>query len=100
MAQSAAFNVEAVTTKLGKDFVAFYKKKTGNDLHPSTALGAETYFILTDAMQRAGSSKRSEVRKAIASTKNFQAISGNIDIGEDGNAVKSLVINQVFGGQP
>ena len=93
------FNVEAVTTKLGKDFVAFYKKKTGKDPDAFTALGADAYFILMDAIQRAGSTKGPEVRKALASTKDFQAISGSINIGEDGNAVKSVVINQVKDGK-
>jgi len=86
-------------TKLGKDFVAFYKKKTGKDPDAFTALGADAYFILMDAMQRAGTTKGSEVRQALASTKNFQGISGNINIGEDGNAVKSVVINQVKDGK-
>jgi branched-chain amino acid transport system substrate-binding protein len=93
------FNVDAVTTKLGKEFVAFYKKKTNKDPDAFTALGADAYFILIDAINRAGTTKGSEVRKALASTKNFQGISGNISIGEDGNAVKSVVINQVKDGK-
>jgi len=93
------FNADAVTTKLGKDFVAFYKKKANKEPDAFTALGADAYFILMDAIQRAGTTKGSEVRKALASTKNFQGISGNINIGEDGNAVKSVVINQVKDGK-
>jgi branched-chain amino acid transport system substrate-binding protein len=93
------FNADAVTTKLGKEFVAFYKKKTNKDPDAFSALGADAYFILIDAINRAGTTKGPEVRKALASTKNFQGISGNISIGEDGNAVKSVVINQVKNGK-
>jgi branched-chain amino acid transport system substrate-binding protein len=93
------FNVDAVTTKLGKEFVEFYKKENKKDPDAFTALGADAYFILIDAIHRAGSTNGPKVRDALAHTKNFQGISGNISIGEDGNAVKSVVINEVKNGK-
>jgi len=93
------FNVEAVTTKLGKDFVSVFEQKYGKEVDAFGALGADAYFILIDAIRRAGTTTGPEVRKALATTRDFQGVSGNINIGEDGNAVKSVVINQVKDGK-
>ncbi|MBW1979866.1 MAG: ABC transporter substrate-binding protein [Deltaproteobacteria bacterium] len=96
---TAHFNVEAVTTKLGRDFVAYYQKKYNKEADAFGALGADAYFILLDAIKRAGTTDGPKVRATLASTKNFQGVSGNINIGEDGNAVKSVVINKVKNGK-
>ena len=63
------------------------------------ALGADAYFLLLDAIQRANSTDGTKIRDALAETKNFQAISGTINMGDNGNAVKSMVINKVEGGK-
>jgi branched-chain amino acid transport system substrate-binding protein len=92
--------VKAATTALAKDFIARfdkkYPKKEPNAFH---ALGADAYFVLLDAITRAKSTKGEAIRAALATTKNFQAISGKLSIGEDGNAVKPMVINVVKGGK-
>jgi branched-chain amino acid transport system substrate-binding protein len=94
------FNAKAATTKLAKDFIARferkYEKKEPNAFH---ALGADAYFVLLDAISRAKSTKGEAIRATLASTKNFEAISGKLSIGEDGNAVKPMVINIVKNGK-
>jgi branched-chain amino acid transport system substrate-binding protein len=94
------FNAKAVTTKLARDFIARfekkYEKKEPNAFH---ALGADAYFVLLDAISRAKSTKGEAIRAALATTKNFEAISGKLSIGEDGNAVKPMVINVVKDGK-
>ncbi len=62
-------------------------------------MGADAYFVLYDAMRRAESVEGPKVREALASTKDFEGVSGKITLGDDGNAVKSVVINQVKGGK-
>jgi branched-chain amino acid transport system substrate-binding protein len=94
------FNAKAATTKLATEFLTRFSKRYGekepNGFH---ALAADAYFVLQDAMTRAGSTKGEAVRAALASTKNFEAISGKLSIGEDGNAVKPMVINVVRNGR-
>ena len=43
--------------------------------------------------------KGENIRAALATTKDFSAISGKLSIGEDGNAVKPMVINVVKNGK-
>ena len=94
------FNVKAATTALAKDFIArFVKKYPNKEPNAFHALGADAYFVLLDAITRAKSTKGEAIRAALATTKNFPAISGKLSIGEDGNAVKPMVINVVKGGK-
>jgi branched-chain amino acid transport system substrate-binding protein len=91
------FEKEAASTPLAKQFIPYYEKKYGK-VGTFDVMGADAYFVLADAIERAKSTDGAKVRAALASTKNFKGISGLINIGEDGNAVKSLVIVQVRGG--
>lgn len=94
------FHVKASTTKLAKDWIArFQKKYPGKEPNAFHALGADAYFVLLDAITRAKSTKGADIRKFLAATKNFEAISGKLSIGEDGNAVKPMVINLVKNGK-
>jgi branched-chain amino acid transport system substrate-binding protein len=52
-----------------------------------------------DALSRAKSTRGEAVREALAETKDFGAVSGKLSIGEDGNAVKPMVINVVKEGK-
>jgi branched-chain amino acid transport system substrate-binding protein len=94
------FNARAATTKLAREFIARFEKKFGkkepNAFH---ALAADAYFVLLDALSRAKSIQGEAIRVALAATKNFDAISGRLSIGEDGNAVKPMVINVVKNGK-
>ena len=94
------FNAKAATTKLAKDFIAQFEKKYPNkEPNAFHALGADAYFVLLDAITRAKSTKGEAIRAALATTEKFEAISGKLSIGEDGNAVKPMVINVVKGGK-
>ncbi len=93
------FHPQAATTQLAKDFMDRFKKKSNTDPNAFTALGADAYFVLLDAIGRAKSTKGEQIRAALAKTKNFEAISGKLSIGEDGNAVKPMVINAVKDGK-
>jgi len=93
------FHIKAATTKLAKDFVPRFQKKYNAEPNAFHALGADAYFILLDAIARAKSTKGEAIRAALATTKNFEGISGKISIGEDGNAVKPMVIMQVKNGK-
>jgi len=93
------FSLEAVSTNLGKRFVAKFKKKYARDADGFGALGADAYFILIDAIKRANSSDGSKIAAALANTRTFFGVSGTIKIDEDHNTLKSLVINKLENGE-
>ena len=55
--------------------------------------------ILADAMKRAGSTDGAKVRDAIAATKDFPGVTGQITIDEERNAVKPAVVAEGRGRQ-
>jgi branched-chain amino acid transport system substrate-binding protein len=93
------FHKEAATTERAKEYIKRYEEKFKKEAGAFDALGADAYFLLVDAIKRAGSTDGAKVRDALADTKSFQGISGTITMGEEGNPVKSMVINKVEGGK-
>ena len=93
------FSLEAITTSVGKKFVAKFKERYKRDADAFGSLGADAYFILTRAIKRAKSTEGSKIRTALVETKNFEGVTGSIKIEEDGSTVKSLVINRVKEGK-
>lgn len=96
---SAHFHEDMVDTERGKKFLQVFKKETGKELDSFGAMGADAYFVLMDAIKRAGSTDPQKIRNALVQTKDFEGVSGRISLKEDGNAVKAIVINQVKGGK-
>ena len=93
------FHKDAATTDRAKTFVRLFHEKYGKDADGFHALGGDSYFLLIDAIRRAGSTDGTQIRDALATTKDFQGVSGIITMGEDGNPVKSMVINKVKDGR-
>jgi branched-chain amino acid transport system substrate-binding protein len=62
-------------------------------------MGADAYFIILDAIRRAGSSDPVKIRDALAATKDFEGVSGKISLKPDGNAIKAMVVNKVENGR-
>jgi branched-chain amino acid transport system substrate-binding protein len=62
------------------------------------ALGYDSAMILADAMKRAGTTDGDKVRDALAATKNYAAVTGNITIDANRNASKPAVILQIKNG--
>jgi branched-chain amino acid transport system substrate-binding protein len=79
-------------------FVADYKAKYNETPDALAGLGFDTANILFDAIKRANSTDGAKIRDAIASTKDFAGITGNITIDKDRNAVKPAVVLQVKNG--
>ena len=80
-------------------FVTDYKAKYNQLPDALAALAYDAARILADAMTRAGSTDGEKVRDAIASTKDFPGVTGNISINQERNAVKSAVIVKVENGK-
>ena len=80
-------------------FVNDYKAKYNQLPDALAALAYDAARILADAMQRAGTTDGEKVRDAIASTKDFDGVTGRITINEERNAVKTAVIVKVENGK-
>lgn len=93
------FHKQAASTERAKEYIKRYEEKFKKEAGAFDALGADAYFLLVDAIKRAGSTDGTKIRDALAATKDFQAVSGTITMGDEGNPVKSMVINKVEGGK-
>ena len=90
----------AFATDLSKKFVADYQKRFAGKLPDAmAALGYDSAMLLADAMKRAGTTDGAKVRDALAATKDFPAVAGNITINEKRDAVKAAVILKIEGGK-
>jgi branched-chain amino acid transport system substrate-binding protein len=88
-----------VSNERGKKFMELYEKEFHKGLDAFTAMGADAYFIVLDAARRAGSADPVKIRDALASTKEFEGVSGKITMKPDGNAIKAMVVNKVQNGK-
>ncbi len=93
------FHKQAATTDRAKEYIKRYEEKNKKEADAFGALGADAYFLLIDAIKRAGSTDGAKIRDALAATKDFKGVSGTITMGENGNPIKSMVINKVQGGK-
>ncbi len=75
-----------------QDFIEAYRAEFGSTPDGLAALGYDAAKILFDAMKRAGSVDHKALRDAIAATKNFPGVTGDITINADRDAVKSAVV--------
>ena len=82
-----------------QQFVAAYSRRFHDSKPDSNAsLGYDSALVLADAIRRAGTTEHKALRDAIASTKNFDAVTGRITINEKRDASKNAVIIQVHNG--
>ncbi len=93
------FHKSAATTERAKEYIKRYEEKYKKEADAFGALGADAYFLLVDAIKRAETTEGPKVRDALAATKDFQGVSGVITMGENGNPIKSVVINKVEDGK-
>lgn len=82
------------------DFVRRYEERFGAKPDSLAALGYDSAKVLVDAIKRAGSTDGPALRDAIAATKNFPGVTGNITLGPDRNPIgKKLVVLEIKDGQ-
>lgn len=80
-------------------FIADYKAAYGQAPDALAALGYDAMKVAADAFARAKSASGPDLRDAIASTKDFDGITGKITINADRNAVKPAVVVQIENGK-
>lgn len=83
-----------------QNFIAAYKKAyNGKVPDAMAALGYDVAKILADAIKRAGTTDPEKLKDAIAQTKDFPGVTGNITLDADRNATKPAVVLQITGKQ-
>jgi branched-chain amino acid transport system substrate-binding protein len=80
-------------------FVEDYRKRFKKTPDALAAVAYDAAYILSDAIKRAGSPDRAKLRDALAATKNFEGVTGNISMDKNRDAVKPLVVLKVNGKQ-
>jgi branched-chain amino acid transport system substrate-binding protein len=80
-------------------FVQAYRNKYGVAPDALSALWYDGAGLLADAIRRAGSTDPSKIRDALAATKDFPGVTGNITLDEQRNASKPGVILTIENGK-
>lgn len=80
-------------------FVADYRKRYNQTPDALAALGYDAARILADAITRAGATSGDRIRDALAATKSFQGVTGQITINAERNAVKPAVVLKIENGK-
>jgi branched-chain amino acid transport system substrate-binding protein len=81
-------------------FVQTYRAKYAALPDALAALWYDGARLLSQAVQRAGSTEAAKIRDALAETRDFEGVTGRISIDENRNAAKSGVILKIENGEP
>jgi branched-chain amino acid transport system substrate-binding protein len=81
-----------------QQFVATYKERYHSPPDALAALWYDGMRLVADSIRRADSDSPEKIRDAIAQTKGFAGVTGNISLDDQGNATKSGVIVAIQGG--
>jgi branched-chain amino acid transport system substrate-binding protein len=80
-----------------REFIASFKKEFGTVPDGLAAMGYDAAKVLFDSMNRAKSLDPTDIKDAIASTKDYPAVTGSITIDAQRNATKPAVVVRVDG---
>ncbi|AJC85028.1 ABC transporter substrate-binding protein [Campylobacter peloridis] len=92
-----SFDYHNPPTQLSKDFIlAYEKEKQSKEVPNFSAMGADAYFVIFEAMQKCINDFNTEcINNNIHSTSKFEGVSGVISIDKSGNATRSIVIKSI-----
>lgn len=80
-------------------FVADYKARFNEVPDALAGLAYDSAMVLADAIRRAGTTDGPALRDAIAATKDFAGVTGNITLDENRNASKPAVVLEIKDGK-
>jgi branched-chain amino acid transport system substrate-binding protein len=81
-----------------RDFVSRYTKVY--EVSDFTATAYDAAMILFDAIKRASKIDHEAIRNALASTRNYEGVSGDITFKKTGDPIKQVVVMEIFNGRP
>jgi branched-chain amino acid transport system substrate-binding protein len=96
---TAHFHRDQAATPLARDFRKAYEDQHKKELGAFTALGADSYFLLMNAITHANSLDGTKIAQTLAETKGFPGVSGAITMGPDHDPMKGVVIIKVEKGK-
>jgi len=79
-------------------FVQLFREKYGESPNAVSVLTYDSYNLMLDAIERAGSLDPSAIRDALAATVDFPGAGGSITIDENGDAVKPAILVKIADG--
>lgn len=85
--------------KRTSEFVEKYRQKTGRPPSIFAASAYDAFMVLGSAIKSAGSTKPSEVRRAMMSVDMFNGVAGKFSIGEDREAARKAYLLKVTAGE-
>ncbi|MDR1831412.1 MAG: ABC transporter substrate-binding protein [Fusobacteriaceae bacterium] len=91
----------SAATAEAKKFVPGFKGFLGgkDPIIPAVAaLGYDAYFVILDAIKRAGSTDGEAIRKALTETKGLEGVTGSFQFDENGDAQKDFAVIKVIKG--
>ncbi|NLH46207.1 MAG: ABC transporter substrate-binding protein [Acholeplasmataceae bacterium] len=80
-------------------FVEAYKKEYGQTPDSMAAMGYDAAKLLVDAIKRANSTDANKIKEALAATKNFSSVSGEMSLNDRHDAVRGVVIIELKNGK-
>lgn len=86
-------------TQVVQEFLARYKAKYNEVPDCYAFLGYDAAMILFDAIKRANSTERAKIRNALAETKDFKGVTGNITMDKERNPIKPCIIVEIKNGE-
>ncbi|HON33277.1 MAG TPA: ABC transporter substrate-binding protein [Synergistales bacterium] len=84
---------------VARRFTDNWLAKRSDDPNVNAALGYDSYMILADAIERAGSTDPEAITAALAATKDFEGVTGLTTINETHDAEKPIGIVQIKDGK-
>ncbi|EHD1950183.1 ABC transporter substrate-binding protein [Campylobacter coli] len=96
-----SFDSSNPSTARGKTFINEYKKIKGNANLPAfSAMGADAYYVMLNAMNACQNTLTSEcINEKIHQTSNYEGVGGIISIDASGNAIRPVVIKEIQDGK-
>ena len=90
---------EESETPAVQEFISAYEAKFGKKPDTFAALGYDASNLLIDAIERAGSTDPGAIKDALASTQDFDGITGTFSIDENHNPIKPAIMIKLENGQ-
>ncbi|SFL59659.1 amino acid/amide ABC transporter substrate-binding protein, HAAT family [Pelosinus propionicus DSM 13327] len=87
------------TNPASQAFVEAYKKEYGQPPDSMAAMGYDAVYLLVDAIKRANSEESAKIREALAATKDFKSVSGNMNLSSTHDAIRGVVIIEMKDGK-
>ncbi|MCE7315867.1 ABC transporter substrate-binding protein [Campylobacter coli] len=96
-----SFDSSNPSTARGKTFINEYEKIKGNANLPAfSAMGADAYYAMLNAMNACQNTLTSEcINEKIHQTSNYEGVGGIISIDASGNAIRPVVIKEIQDGK-